>query len=746
MNQRHIKTIENTLKGILLLALFISPLIFTSSLYFPYVSGKAYFFRLLIELALIPWVILLFKDSKYRPNLKNPLVIALLVFVVALIITAFTGVDFRHSFFSNMERSDGIIQYIHWVLYFLMAISVFKTKKDWQIVLSVFILTALVNCFYAFTHYKEQPQLFGLLGNSSYLSGLLIFAIGFCLLFLINSFKPFIKKTPVAFTFLITVLVLLFAVALILTKTRGVYLGVFLGFSIFVILANFSFWKKSLPTGQAGKKMIILLNVFLLILLVFSVLIFVYKDSQFVKKFSIISRVAHTFQSTSVADRLSEWQIAIKGFKDKPILGWGPENFDVVANKYYNYRVGLYEPWFDRPHNQALQYLAEGGIVLFVAYLFLIAMVFRSISKIYKKEKILASLLSAIYIAYIVQSLILFDVLPIFLGLFTLLAFIYFQSEPSRSEKILHSQGKIGSSFYIGTSILIVAVFILIRTTVFIPFQGSRLIIESLKATITKDYKTQNLVLDKLFLFKSPYLYADVRRATSWDFAQNVLDKEIKPENTQEVIGLYDRIMPEMENWVKYRPVDPQAYYVLGASYRIGFEKLGKIEDLSKAEIIFEKALALSDLRIEYIDQLGQILISENKFDELDKLMKNFVAGIDPNDPYRYLSLGNSYLMQSKYDLAFGEYKKAQELGQLFWNSERDYSRYLQSAQQLKDWQKVVEMVKEYLKNRGEDADNLYNLAVAYYYLGDKQKAQEYFNKAAALKSEFEQFRSIFFN
>ena len=122
----------------------------------------------------------------------------------------------------------------------------------------------------------------------------------------------------------------------------------------------------------------------------------------------------------------------------------------------------------------------------------------------------------------------------------------------------------------------------------------------------------------------------------------------------------------------------------------------------------------------------------EKKFDELDALMKNFASNVDPNDPYRYLSLGHSYFMQGKYDLAMDEYIKAKELGQQFWQSDRDYYRYLETAQQLKDWQKVVDMTQEYLKNSGEDADNLYNLAVAYYYLGDKQKAREYFNKAAA--------------
>lgn len=749
-----IKPIENTLKGILLLVLFVTPLIFVNSLYMPYVAGKAYFFRLLIELALIPWIILLFKDQKSRPNFKNPLIIALLVFVAALIITAFTGVDFRHSFFSNMERSDGIIQYIHWILYFLMAISVFRTKKDWQVVLSVFISTALINCLYAFAHHIQQPRLFGLFGNSSFLGGFLIFAIGFCLLFLINSFKPFIKKIPIIFILLVLGLIFLFTVVLVLTQTRGAYIGVFLGFFVFVILANFYLWKKplptrqiGLPTNQAGKKTAIILNSIFLGILIFLGLIFIFQNSQFVKSHPLIYRVANLTHTSSVTDRLAEWSTAIKGFKDKPILGWGPENFDVVANKYYNYKVGLYEPWFDRPHNQALQYLVEGGIVLFVAYLFLVAMIFRSIFKIYKKEKILASLLLGIYVAYIIQSLILFDALPMFLGLFTLLAFIYFLSESSSTVDIAPNsvRPKNDFMFFAGIGIFTILILILIRYTVLVPLSGNRLILEAYKDITYGKYEKLNVDFDRLFSIRSPYVYADARRAIGWEFLRNVLDnKEITDGDRAAIISSYQKIVPELKNWLEYRPVDQQVYYVLGATYRLGYEKLGQLEDLSKAEDVLKEGLSYSATRIEYIDELGQVLVLQNKFDELDILMKNFAENVDVNDPYRYLSLGHSYFMQNKFDLAMEEYIKAKDLGYLFWQVDRDYYRYLQVAQQLKDWQKVKEMTQEYLENRGEDANSLFNLSVAELKLGDLENAKTNFDKAVKIDPSFEQYRSFF--
>jgi len=124
--------------------------------------------------------------------------------------------------------------------------------------------------------------------------------------------------------------------------------------------------------------------------------------------------------------------------------------------------------------------------------------------------------------------------------------------------------------------------------------------------------------------------------------------------------------------------------------------------------------------------------------------MKGFVSQIDLNNPYRYLSLGHSYFIQKKYDLAMEQYEKAKKLGHKFWSNDRDYHRYLQTAEQLKDYQKVRDMTEAYLKNIGEDANTLFNLAVAQLYLEDRESAKINFDKAVKIDSTFEQYRSFF--
>ena len=56
------------------------PLIITPSLFFPFVTGKNFAFRIITEILLALWFILIFKDASYRPK-KSWLLWAVVAFV-----------------------------------------------------------------------------------------------------------------------------------------------------------------------------------------------------------------------------------------------------------------------------------------------------------------------------------------------------------------------------------------------------------------------------------------------------------------------------------------------------------------------------------------------------------------------------------------------------------------------------------------------------------------------------------------
>jgi hypothetical protein len=66
--------------------------------------------------------------------------------------------------------------------------------------------------------------------------------------------------------------------------------------------------------------------------------------------------------------------MAVDAIKERPVTGWGIENFEYGYQKYFDARLAqpdyVGEIWFDRVHNVVLDTLIGGGIVLFVFYLF----------------------------------------------------------------------------------------------------------------------------------------------------------------------------------------------------------------------------------------------------------------------------------------------------------------------------------------------------------------------------------------
>lgn len=139
--------------------------------------------------------------------------------------------------------------------------------------------------------------------------------------------------------------------------------------------------------------------------------------------------------------RLLLWKQSIIAFKEKPIFGWGMENFNVPFEKHYN---PYFEVWYDRAHNIFFDYLVMTGILGLLSFAGIFVVYYRQFFKTRinaDKELIYADkkpapisqnqrqsarqkvLLFVLPIAYLVQGLVLFDVLPIYINLFLFLAF-----------------------------------------------------------------------------------------------------------------------------------------------------------------------------------------------------------------------------------------------------------------------------------------------------------------------------------
>ena len=84
----------------------------------------------------------------------------------------------------------------------------------------------------------------------------------------------------------------------------------------------------------------------------------------------VLERLALTNPAGSDESRTMQWRAAIDGFKDRPLLGYGLENHNLVWSAHFD--PGIYRldtDIYDRTHNQFLETLATTGLVGTAAFL-----------------------------------------------------------------------------------------------------------------------------------------------------------------------------------------------------------------------------------------------------------------------------------------------------------------------------------------------------------------------------------------
>lgn len=83
--------------------------------------------------------------------------------------------------------------------------------------------------------------------------------------------------------------------------------------------------------------------------------------------FTPASPVQGRYIQESTAARIMIWEAGFEAFKDRPLLGWGPENFRLAFDQHFDNRLYLDENigeiWFDRAHNIFIDTLVSVGLL-----------------------------------------------------------------------------------------------------------------------------------------------------------------------------------------------------------------------------------------------------------------------------------------------------------------------------------------------------------------------------------------------
>lgn len=454
------------------LAVFFTPTIVATPLFFPFITGKNFAFRILVEIVFTLWLILALRDPKVRPR-ASLLFFALTAFVAVIGIADIFGANPFKSFWSNFERMEGWIGLIHLYAFFVVVWSTFREAKWWKMLFETSIAVSIAVAVYGvfqlagvFTINQGGSRVDGTFGNATYLAVYMLFnlfiagllfihhrneyftmgekvvgvlgVIG-ATLWLISSLPP---DTPlpllgwVIFTLFFTLgigslfikrqwfyalAIALQFVMIFYAATRGTILGLIGG--ILVASAIFIFFGKTAPKlKKAGIAILIALAVVVGGL-------YVVRDTSFVQNHGILSRIANISLSDGAA-RFSIWGMAFKGVAERPLLGWGQENFNYIFNKHYAPSMYAQESWFDRAHNEYLDWLVAGGVFGFALWISLFGLalwyLWRPKSSFQIVER---GILTGLLAAYAFHDLFVFDNLVSYIFFFTILAYIAHRRE-----------------------------------------------------------------------------------------------------------------------------------------------------------------------------------------------------------------------------------------------------------------------------------------------------------------------------
>ena len=129
------QSFERIAKWYLYAAVFAAVIVM-DSIFFPFIGGKDWFFRFVVELALIAGLLWWAFEARVgeaegqlKKLFKKPLVIAVTVFVIAYTLACLFGYDMHAAFWSNYERGEGGFQMLHYFRIFPFSWDSFSGKR-----------------------------------------------------------------------------------------------------------------------------------------------------------------------------------------------------------------------------------------------------------------------------------------------------------------------------------------------------------------------------------------------------------------------------------------------------------------------------------------------------------------------------------------------------------------------------------------------------------------------------------------
>jgi len=693
-----------------------------SNLLFPYITSKQIPFNILIEFLLVFWIGLIVKYPSWRPA-RSYLTFGLVAFFTMVVITSFTGVDFNLSFWGDIERMLGAFPLLHFLAFYLIIITVMRDWKDWRNLFSASVLAGVIVAIYSMTKIAYST-----LGNTSYVSGLMIFNIYFALILAFRTGNRYLKAL-----YLLAIPVLFGG--MIMAGTRGAYVG--LGASILLFFGLVAIFVKN-------KKLRIASIASTILLIIGISLVFIYPQSSIVQNNRFLTRLtAIKASSATFQTRLISWRGAWLDFPNHPLLGTGYGTYAISFDKFfdptfYNYTKG--ETYFDHAHNNVVDIASTTGLIGLAAYLSIFVAAFYYLFRGRKNGQIgwlEFSLLVCLIVAYFIQNIVLFDSFVTYLSLMLMLGFIYWLVLGEKKAELDQPLTNNESSALIAVGLIMFVIF----------FQYNYRVLQMLSGTID----------GQIAIARGGGLPAAISAYKKALGYGTPLDRDSRASLGQLLLGqastlysmpadeankIIDYVVGELKKNVAYNPQD--SFMQMNLAQALSLAASINIKDQSKfafysnqALEAIDKSLAATPGRVPVYFIKAQILLTRG---EKEKAIETLQYSISLNPIYSdgYCQLAKVYL-----------YYQDQARGFENMNGCIDYSGLdqIQNTAQIKelakyyesknDWPRAIKLYERLTQVEAQEPRNWAALANTYLAGGQKDLAITAAKKAGEVDPKF---------
>ena len=407
--------------------LLLTPLVVTLETAYPFTVGKAVYARTLVAISVVLWVPLALANARFRPPGSWLLVVWGVAFAIALLAAA-AGINLERSLWSTYDRVHGVVDSAHWLALAVVLVSIVQGPRQWRALLMLNLAVSVVVALLAIGRFHDFPlpylaevperswRVSASLGSSAFL-GHYALINGFVALGLaarLLAIRPRSGETPrrqpgsrrvrnagesprspagtradgmmspawPRAAFLVAAALNFWAMAL--SGTLAAYVA-------FVpAVGALALAYAVLGEGRLGRRMgvggLVAAGV---IGAGLAVLFFVdnplkvrAQDNPLVKRLAFASIEGRTTQT-----RLAAWRAGAEGIVERPLLGWGPENFIVPFGKYGT-GVAATTDAHDRAHNEFVEEVTAKGLLGGVAYIAVWVLTFVVVARYVKGRQV----------------------------------------------------------------------------------------------------------------------------------------------------------------------------------------------------------------------------------------------------------------------------------------------------------------------------------------------------------------------